>query len=481
MMELPDGHTRDHNLEPSRPYLRPGEYLNHPAKGIIISLYPSDDPNHGRGQILCDVFCYDLERTLFQVMLFASHFHQDTDPNEQTLAKSPRQALPPRDRNIFDGESWIPQVGTIVVIQWLGAPPNAQPFISHFIPCNYQSLPDPTIEQPQTLFPKQAQAVTIFKDGALKEEFRSRLHPTEGETPRWTRVQNGAAIEIDNRGDINLQSSLNKDPIQKERYTLYHYDQRREVDPTPAPEGNIVLSTRGAQKGNIAITTGRIKTEKNERKFRVPDPDSDNAENGGSGERQINIIAKAELEEASAEGNVLVQTSYAKQGNETHELRDAGQGSFSVFTGKNEGETKPTGDITLKTTDASNGNILFKTKSDKGNITGDTQKSLEGNIKFISSEAEEGDIELDSSKAKKGSISLKTDEATIGDILIRTKKAKSGKITITTEESTDGKILIKDRKNSSILFDTTTGDIIITAERNIYLKVKGTINFEKVT
>jgi len=299
-----------------------------------------------------------------------------------------------------------------------------QPFISHFIPTNLQSLPDPN-RPDRSLFPKQAQAVTVFDEqGTPKEEFRSRLQPTESETPRWTRVQNGSCIEIDNRGNINLQSTIARDKIQKERYSNYDYS-KAEIKETPDPQGNVVVSTRGARKGNIGLITGKIKTTELRKTLVVFD----------AGEtREIEVIVREALDETNEDGSILLQTSFAKKGNVTYDLRDAEQGNYQVLTGKLNGQIEPPGNITLKTLNALLGSILLRTQSKEGNITLDTESSEKG------------------------------------DILCRTAKAKSGKVTITTELAEDGTILLKDKKGSFIKLDTVTGNIEIEAAQEIIFR-----------
>src|SRR5215831_4879526 len=227
-------------------------YINWPVKGVVVNVLATDDPNNGQGQLLCDVSLIDYNYTLFRLPVFSPHFHQDTDPSHFLS----RQRADQSERNIFDGESWTPRVGSICIVQFIGPPAQQRDaVITAFGPVSNQGLPHVNRQPDQSIFPKEAQAVTIFDDnGDLTEELRSRLHPTHGESPRYTRMQNGSAFEIDNRGNINLQSTINREPINREVYDDYKYDQAR-IDQTPDPEGNIIISTRGAQRGNIALAT----------------------------------------------------------------------------------------------------------------------------------------------------------------------------------------------------------------------------------
>ena len=291
---------------------KPGQgdsgYRTYPVKGSIIAVYPTDDENHSQGQVLCDVVCFDMERTLLRVPVLSPAFHQDTDPSDLRG----RQNLPPRERNIYDGEGWIPAVGTLCVVMWVGRPPNAEPFISHFIPTNFQSLPHPG--RRKNIFPREAQAVTKFNSkGEPEEELSSRLQPTEAEAPRYVRVQNGSAFEIDNRGNVTLQATINKEPIRKERYSGYHYEKPM-VETTPEPEGNVVLSTRGAKRGNIGLITGRLKSPS---KSLIVFQD---------GEQHV-----VPIDETNEEGSILLKTVGAGQGDIDLEVRTVNRQTGEVM------------------------------------------------------------------------------------------------------------------------------------------------------
>ncbi|HXF76358.1 MAG TPA: hypothetical protein VNN13_09725 [Methylomirabilota bacterium] len=303
MIERENGAIADPQIPEGKPHERPFENITWPVKGVVVNVLPPDSEDNGQGQLLCDVRLVDDGYTLFHVAVLSPAFHQDTDP-ERPMA---RQAVPSRSRNIYDGESFSPQVGDIVLVQFIGPPgPNREAVITGFFGVSMQSLPHGRRSGKDNIFPREAQAVTVFdQDGHPIEEFRSRLHATESEQPRYTRIQNGSAFEIDNRGNINLQSTINREPIQKERYSHYSFTSLKPTDPTPPPEGNIMLSTRGARRGNIGLVTGKIETTRLTRPLIAME---------AGVERVHEIVIRDEVDEANEEGNILLQTTGAKIG-----------------------------------------------------------------------------------------------------------------------------------------------------------------------
>lgn len=399
MREYESGTVGNAGFRDPQSHAHPEESINWPVKGVIAAVYPSDHLNNGNGQMLCDVSLCDYDYTVFKVPVLSPSFHQDTNADNNTLA---RQRAKPRARNIFDGEFWTPSVGTICIMVFVGPPgPQRSAYIIGYAPVANQSLPHPNREKADKIYPREAQAVTVIKDGQPTEEFRSRLHPTDAETPRRTMIQNGTAREIDNRGNYNVQTTINKEPIERERYNNYNYKDP-DITKTPDPEGNVVFSSRGAKKGNIAFVTGRLKVKPN---------------------KEIG----EEIEETNEEGNHLRHSSFAEQGNITDDLRDAKQGSYSLFTGK-------------------------------------------GNAK--DSQQAEGAITFKAHRAKDGSLTIMLDDCDVGDFLLATSKSKKGKMTLSTANAKDGKITIVDRKGSSVVWNTKSGDINVSAKNKLTASAK---------
>lgn len=321
-------------------WTQPVENINWPVKAVVVNVLATDDPNNLQGETLCDVQIIDGGYFLPRVAIYASSFHVDTDPDDDVLGRQNRAM---RQRNIYNGESWTPEVGSICIVMFIGPPgPNREAAIMGFCPVSNQSLPHAERKESENIFPKEAQAVTVFDPltGDLKDEYRSRMQPTQKESPRYTRMQNGAAFEIDNRGNINLQSSNNREPIEREVYDNYDYKSAR-IDKTPDPEGNIVLSTRGAKKGNIGLVTG--KTESVRKTLPIF-----NAEGGVETE----IVLTEELLEPNDEGNVLISTSGALQGRVKITTEETEDGVIVIID-------KAGSTVTL----AANGNIIISAAS----------------------------------------------------------------------------------------------------------------------
>ena len=192
-------------LRESEPFEYPTETINWPVKGTIVNVFATDDPNNLQGEMLCDVQLVDYNYFCPRIPIYCFPFHQDTNPQD----KLSRQNRKPKKRMIFSGEAWTPEVGTICIVQFIGPPgPNREAAITGFCPVSNQAVPHINRKREESLFPREAQAVTVFDGDELVEEFRSRLQPTESESPRWTRIQNGTAVEIDNRGNFNVQTTI---------------------------------------------------------------------------------------------------------------------------------------------------------------------------------------------------------------------------------------------------------------------------------
>jgi len=358
-MELPDGTVSQHTFRDASGYSNPAESINWPVKGVVVNVLATDDPNNGQGQTLCDVSLIDYNYTLFRLQVFSPHFHQDTRPDAQLS----RQRAASRTRDIYDGESWTPRVGSICLVQFIGAPgPQRDAVITAFGPVSNQALPHVNRDSDESIYPREAQAVTVFDAaGNPKEEFRSRLQPTQSESPRYTRVQNGSALEIDNRGNVNVQTTIAREPIEQEIYDDYKYGVAR-IETTPDPEGNIVLSTRGAKRGNIGLVTGKIATQRKTMQIV-----------GANGEAVREIVLVEELEEQSEEGNVHISTKSAKQGKVTITTQESENGTILIidkgetsikFDGEGNLEVDAPEDVTVKA---------------KGNITAEADGNIDAN------------------------------------------------------------------------------------------------------
>lgn len=262
-----------------------------PLRGNVISVYSLDDPKNKAHVQFCDVQLWDGYPTVHRVWLSRPGFHQET-----RIAGPPghrwRNTYRPWNENGTNGwaQSLLP--GDLVLVQFVAGQWN-QPFISHFWPASNQGRKND--DHPYGGgYPFNRQSRYRMTGGKIAEQITKRLDANADQSPQWTWAYNGAFLEILNDGSLLLQTSINRNAFIPEDQLEIGLKQ------SPKPEGNLTISTRGADQGDICVTTGK----------------SDNT--GYTNQRgnvlvmlykpkQGNVIINAE--KVTEEGNLIAQTS----------------------------------------------------------------------------------------------------------------------------------------------------------------------------
>ncbi len=216
------------------------------VKAVVVNVYPVGHSENRLGQTLVDVQPLTDMPMLPRVPICLPHAHQETMEALEHTAR--RQPFAPKARNRMEGSARDLRPGTMVWVQFLGG-----------------SLHDPVVvstmkygQQGAGAFPLERQVVDrIQDDGSLVDE---ETHPLDSAIdrsdpdhvtssyPRSADVYNGVRVEVDNRGNRYVQTSIDRDPV---------FPGHNGIPASPAPEGNYGVSTRGARVGHQVFTSGR--------------------------------------------------------------------------------------------------------------------------------------------------------------------------------------------------------------------------------
>ncbi|MGH7859772.1 MAG: hypothetical protein ACREQY_20785, partial [Candidatus Binatia bacterium] len=207
------------------------------TRGVVIRVYPVGHPENRLGQTLVDVHLSYLLPILKGVPVALSHAHQET-PVATPRTKF-RQPYPPKARNRMEGEASDLRPGTFVWVQFMNADLR-EPIVTAVMPYNRQG------EEP---FPVEKQVTFRFAGADDVEAVECfPLNSSMEEYPRSVRVYNGTRREIDNRGNLLYQTTIDREPV---------FLGDNGIPAAPLPEGSEVHSTKGARLGNQGRFTGR--------------------------------------------------------------------------------------------------------------------------------------------------------------------------------------------------------------------------------
>jgi hypothetical protein len=401
------------------------------VKGVVIRVFPVDHPANLLQQTLVDVQVSHRLPLLHFVPVASSHGHQETPlASPGTRFRNPYD---PKERNQIEGHARDLRPGTIV---WV-----------HF---ENRDLREPVVtailgftRQGQLGFPIDKHVVFDFAgsdDVSPRERFP--LHSSLAEYPRAVESFNGSRREVDNKGNILEQTTIDRLPV---------FPGHNGIPASPPPEGSKVTSTKGAAKGNIGRFTGihDVTGETNEQGNFV-----DESKEAGFGNhirrlirnfvgRRVvqllsNVIGNSEITlEENGQGSYSLDVLTNGVGNWRVGMKSNGSGSWAVVI-----ESNGTGDVTrdIKTNGSGKYAVRSQANGDGSHVHSSTSDG-DGHMERTIESGGEGSL-LDSTKnSGRGVAFRQTESSGDGSILDQAKLGGVGWARRRTEDCADGSIL----------------------------------------
>lgn len=324
------------------------------VKGVVIRVYPIGHPENGLHRTLVDVHCGYLLPIFNKVPVHSPHAHQETEiALPDTRFRNPYL---PKPRNRIEGLAYDLRPGTLVWVQFHNGDFHDPVVVGTATP-SFQG---------DEGFPFDKHSSHPFNEAGDDVEVKERfaLDSDMLEYPRAVESFNGTRREIDKRGNINVQTTIDKLPV---------FPGDNQILASELPEGSYVISTKGATKGNIGHFTG-IHDLTGETNLQGNHVDESKLAGIGSHIRRIlyNVVGKRLL---SILGNIigssLIEIRTNGQGNYELELTTNGLGNWRALISAN-----GSGNWDVTVTANSSGNRILNVS---GNGSGNDQETVNGN------------------------------------------------------------------------------------------------------
>jgi hypothetical protein len=210
--------------------------VNELVKATVLRVYPIGHPANRLGQTVVDLEPLEDLPVLHHVPSALGHAHQETDREAPDSVR--RQPYDPKVKNRIDGVSHDVRPGTQVWVQFQGG-----------------SLYDPVIVGVANFNGGDGNGERLHvdrygDDGEPEDDGDggAGLDSDMGAYPRSVTRFNGAHRVIDNRGNVYVRTSTDREPV---------FPGHNGIDAVPTPQGNYGVSTRGAMVGNVGVDTGK--------------------------------------------------------------------------------------------------------------------------------------------------------------------------------------------------------------------------------
>lgn len=220
-----------------RPTVR---YRHETVRALVLRVYPVGHLLNPTGQLIADVQPLAALPVLLRVPVAATHAQQDTEVSAPRSTR--RQPVAPRPESRIEGTRRDIRPGTYVWVTFVNGH-LYDPVIMGAAGFDQRGAAD----APETT----AFVDRVAEDGTVEAVTVPPLDSDARTYPRSVDAFNGSRVEIDNRGNVLVQTTTDREPV---------WPGHNGVPASPDPEGSYGVSTRGARIGNLVFTTGRHPT-----------------------------------------------------------------------------------------------------------------------------------------------------------------------------------------------------------------------------